>query len=102
LIDHVRKSVSDGSLPVVTHARTLQFERLDASFGDVLLNDGKGNFKWVSQKETGLEVKGMVRDLVEIPTENGPRVLFLRNDDYPILYKVRKTVKPIVKPLRAE
>jgi len=79
-----------------------QFERLDASFGDVLLNDGKGNFKWVSQKETGLEVKGMVRDLVEIPTENGPRVLFLRNDDYPILYKVRKTVKPIVKPLRAE
>jgi hypothetical protein len=32
----------------------LQFERLDASFGDVLLNGDKGNLKWVAQKKTGL------------------------------------------------
>lgn len=78
-----------------------QFERLDASFGDVLLNDGKGNFNWVSQKKTGLEVQGMVRDLVEIPSEKGPRILFLRNDDFPLLYKFRKAIK-LVTPLRSE
>jgi hypothetical protein len=67
-----------------------QFERLDASFGDVLLNDGKGNFKWVPQKTTGLKVEGMVRDIVEIPAAKGTRILFLRNDNLPLLYDLKK------------
>jgi len=79
-----------------------QFERLDASFGDVLLNDGKGNFKWVTQKETGLKVEGMVRDIVEIPGEKGKQMLFLRNNDYPLLYDFKIQEKPIVKTPRAK
>lgn len=74
-----------------------QFERLDASFGDVLLNDGKGNFKWVPQKKTGLHVEGMVRDIAEIPGLNGTKILFLRNNDYPLLYNFRRPEKAIVK-----
>jgi hypothetical protein len=70
-----------------------QFERLDASFGDFLLNDGKGNFKWVKQKITGLNVKGMVRDIIKIKGENGYRVLFLVNNDRPVMYKIRKSTK---------
>ncbi len=70
-----------------------QFERLDASFGDVLINDGKGNFKWVEQKNSGLNVQGMVRDIVEISNKNGPYILFLRNNDYPVLYSLRKPLK---------
>jgi hypothetical protein len=66
-----------------------QFERLDASFGDVLLNDGKGNFTWVPQKKTGLNVRGQVRDIVEIPGEKFPYILFLINDEYPALYKLK-------------
>ena len=69
-----------------------QFERLDASFGDVLINDGKGNFKWVNQKKTGLNVKGMVRDIVQIPGKDGPGILFLINDEYPVLYKFKNPV----------
>lgn len=53
-----------------------QFERLDASFRDVLLNDGKGNFQWLDQNLYGLEVQGMVKDIVEIPGNNGPEILF--------------------------
>ena len=75
-----------------------QFERLDASFGDVLLNDGKGNFKWVTQKKTGLDVKGMVRDIVQIPGEGGPGILFLINDEYPVLYKFKNPVNTEKKP----
>ncbi|HEY5392453.1 MAG TPA: FG-GAP-like repeat-containing protein, partial [Hanamia sp.] len=67
-----------------------QFERLDASFGDILLNDGKGNFKWVEQKKTGLNVQGMVRDIAEIPGKNGPYVLFLINNEFPALYDLNK------------
>lgn len=67
-----------------------QFERLDASFGDVLLNDGNGNFKWVAQKKTGLNVQGMVRDIAEIPGKNGPSILFLINNEFPALYDLKK------------
>jgi hypothetical protein len=68
-----------------------QFERLDASFGDLLLNDGKGNFKWVEQRRTGFNVEGMVRDIVELKDKE-KRILFLRNDNLPVLYKLNKAV----------
>lgn len=72
-----------------------QFERLDASFGDVLLNDGKGNFQWLDQKLSGLEVQGMVKDIVEIPGTNGSQILFLRNNDFPLLYDFKSSAKLI-------
>ena len=65
-----------------------QFERLDASFGGVLLNNGKGNFKWVAQQQSGLNVQGMVRDIVEIPDRNKWNILFLLNDDFPVMYRL--------------
>jgi len=74
-----------------------QFERLDGSFGDVLLNNGKGNFKWLPQKKTGLDVEGMVRDIVTIPQKDGTYVLFLRNNDYPVSYIRKNEKKPLVK-----
>ncbi len=74
-----------------------QFERLDGSFGDVLLNDGKGNFKWVMQKKTGLQVEGMVRDIVTIPQKKGTYILFLRNNDYPVSYILKNDKTPFIK-----
>ena len=74
-----------------------QFERLDGSFGDVLLNDGKGKFEWVAQKKTGLDVQGMVRDIVTIPQKDGTYVLFLRNNDYPVSYILKNEKKTVVK-----
>jgi enediyne biosynthesis protein E4 len=65
-----------------------QFERLDGSFGDVLLNDGKGNFSWVEQKKSGLHVQGMIRDVVEIAEGSTQSVLFLLNNDYPVMYNI--------------
>jgi enediyne biosynthesis protein E4 len=71
-----------------------QFERLDASFGDVLINDGKGNFKWMGQKKSGLHVEGMVRDIVGLPGKTGTNILFLRNNDYPELYHLKSSSSP--------
>ena len=85
---------NDGKLDLVSGGNLYtfipQFERLDASFGDVLFNDGKGNFKWVNQKKSGLSVKGMVRDVAEIPGPNGPYVIFLLNNEFPVLYKLNQ------------
>lgn len=67
-----------------------QFERLDASFGDVLINDGKGNFKWVGTNQSGILQRGDIKDMVEISAKNGKYLLLLQNNEYPVLYKVNR------------
>ncbi|MBS1746364.1 MAG: VCBS repeat-containing protein [Bacteroidetes bacterium] len=63
-----------------------QFGRLDASYGDVLMNDGKGNFIRLDPKQTGLKIKGIVRDICEVKgADNTSYILFLRNNDFPML-----------------
>ena len=62
-----------------------QLERLDAGMGDVLMNDGKGNFKRVPAKTSGLTLRGQVKDIVELVKHKS--YLFLQNNMYPVLYK---------------
>jgi hypothetical protein len=69
-----------------------QFSRLDASFGNVLLNDGKGKFTCLNSVTSGLYVKGVTRDIAEIKMKAGRLLLFLENNDYPVLYKITKDV----------
>jgi enediyne biosynthesis protein E4 len=64
-----------------------QFGRLDASFGTVLINEGNKIFGELSSSESGINVRGVVRDIKNIKTKNGEVMLFLRNDNYPILYR---------------
>jgi hypothetical protein len=64
-----------------------QFERLDASLGDILINDTKGNFVWMDAVKTGLHLRGEVRDIVSVKTRNGKRLLILQNNDFPLLFK---------------
>jgi hypothetical protein len=71
-----------------------QFGRLDGSFGDVLINDGKGNFTWMGNTSSGLNVMGQVRDIELIRGSQKTRVLFLINDEVPVLYELKsKKVK---------
>ncbi|HEY4966179.1 MAG TPA: VCBS repeat-containing protein [Puia sp.] len=70
-----------------------QFGRLDASFGDVLLNNGKGEFTWLGSGKSGLNLRGQVRDITGIKTGKDTEILILQNDEYPMLYKVNKPLK---------
>ncbi|TKK70392.1 CRTAC1 family protein [Ilyomonas limi] len=83
---------SDGFTDLVLggnlYALLPQFERLDASYGDVLINNGKGAFSFTPQQQTGLQVQGEVRDIVRIETQKGKQLLFLRNNDYPVMYRL--------------
>ncbi len=65
-----------------------QFERLDAGNGAVLLNTGKGNFHLLSNEASGVDLNGQVRDIQEIKTGRGVEILFLRNDMYPVLFRL--------------
>jgi len=71
-----------------------QFGRLDASFGHVLLNDGKGHFAWLYPDESGVELLGQIRDIACIKGRDKNYLLFLQNDDYPVLFEIRRPFKP--------
>lgn len=64
-----------------------QFERLDAGRGAVMMNLGAGNFRLLDAQESGVEVNGQVRDIIEIKTATGKQLLFLRNNMNPVLFK---------------
>ena len=65
-----------------------QFEKLDGNFGDVLVNNGKGEFVWQEAKKTGLNLRGELRDIAAIKNKRGTFILFLQNNEFPFLYKL--------------
>jgi enediyne biosynthesis protein E4 len=87
----------DGLLDLVTGGNQFgflpQFEKLDGSFGDVLINTGKGDFVWQENKKTGLNLRGELRDIAAIENPKGIFLLFLQNNEYPFLYKLNSTLK---------
>jgi hypothetical protein len=67
-----------------------QFGRLDASAGHVLMNDKKGNFAAVPANRSGINVPGETRDIVSLKYKNDDCILFLENNDYPVMYKLKR------------
>ena len=67
-----------------------QFERLDASFGDVLINNGNGKFTWQDDAKTGINLRGEMRDIVEVKGKNKTFLLFLQNNEHPVLFEIKK------------
>ncbi len=65
-----------------------QFGRLDASFGSLLINEGKMNFRSLTEKESGLKVKGEVRDIQLIERAKKKYILFTINNEKPIGYPI--------------
>jgi hypothetical protein len=70
-----------------------QFERLDASFGDVLINDSKSGFVWLDASKTGLNLRGEMRDIAEIKIKDKKYLLFLQNNEYPTLFEVNNSTQ---------
>jgi hypothetical protein len=87
----------DGYVDLVTGGNQFgflpQFERLDANLGDVLINNGKGGFIAQDASKTGLKIRGEVRDIVEINDKKDKCLLFLQNNEYPVLYQVNEKNK---------
>ena len=65
-----------------------QFGRLDANYGIVLGNRGEKKFEVMSSRSTGISVTGMVRDIAWINGSKEKFILFLRNNDFPVIYKL--------------
>jgi hypothetical protein len=67
-----------------------QFGRLDANYGIVLENKGGKVFKEMAARENNISITGMVRDIAWITGKKENCILFLRNNDFPVMYKLRE------------
>jgi hypothetical protein len=79
----------DGNLDLllcgnIEHTR-IRIGKIDANYGVLLIGDGKGNFKYLNQTESGLSIKGSVRDIIKLDQKNGGHLLMLGiNNQQPV------------------
>lgn len=67
-----------------------QFSRLDASYGHVLLGDGKGDFNWQNFSQSGLFIKDEVKHLGRFKDKNGDSYFIAAiNDNQPKVYALQ-------------
>ncbi len=60
----------------------------DASKGLVMLGDGTGGFTALWPEESGLLIDGEIRDIKVLETATGPLIIFTRNDDTSMSYRL--------------
>ena len=82
----------DGDLDIVLGgnftATRVKFGHFDAIQGIYLMGDGKGNFDYIDASESGLILKGEVRDIKQITSSKGENhLIFSRNNDKPKIFK---------------
>jgi hypothetical protein len=84
----------DGMIDLLMGGNEFGFQpqpgRLDASSGEVLINDKKGSFSVLGQIQTGFEMQGEVREIVAAKPNRQTNYLFLQNNEYPILIGYKK------------
>lgn len=85
---------NDGKIDIVLGGNITeclpQFGRLDANYGIVLKNNGNRQFAVIDPARTGISVTGMVRDIAWMSGQKEHYILFLRNNEYPIMYRLTK------------
>ncbi len=74
-----------------------QFCRIDGSYGNILINNKKGNFLPTSVAQSGLNINGQVKEIAPVMIKNNQGFLFLLNNDYPILFQQRKIAGRLIK-----
>lgn len=64
--------------------------RYDASYGALILRDGKGKFNYVSPAVSGLQIDGEVRDLQLLDIKGSKVLAVARNNDSMLFFKMRR------------
>jgi len=80
----------DGNLDLLLFGGTdhlkPQFSKQDAGFGEYLIGDGIGDFKWQSYDISGFKVRGVVKKALKVKTKEGSLILLGKNNESPELY----------------
>lgn len=66
-----------------------QFCSIDASYGNLLLGNGKGGFIVATPQQSGISINGQIKQVLPLQVQNQPGFLLLQNNQYPVY--LRKT-----------
>ncbi|MEM6379429.1 MAG: VCBS repeat-containing protein, partial [Bacteroidota bacterium] len=83
-VDLVIGGNDDGFLP--------QFGKLDAGYGQILINSGNNGFELLANRDLGWQVKGDLKQLLPIEIDGAPHLLSLLNNQAPQLFKVNSKI----------
>lgn len=83
---------NDGILDLILggnqHEFKPQFAQLDASFGSVLLGNKKGTYTYIPNKNSGIWMKGEVKNIKNLKTKNNSKaIIAVINDNQPKIFK---------------
>jgi hypothetical protein len=66
-----------------------QFSRIDASYGQVLINKGNRQWEALGMQQSGLDVPGETRVIRQVKLGNQELIIFFLNHGQPITYQLR-------------
>lgn len=66
----------------------IKYGRYSANHGILLIGDGKGNFSYVPQMHSGLNVRGNVRSMLQVKADTAIQILFGMNNAPAISYRL--------------
>ena len=66
----------------------IKYGRYSANHGTLLIGDGKGNFSYVSQANSGLNIRGNVRSILDIKTGDRVNIFFGMNNGPVLSYRL--------------
>ncbi len=83
----------DGNLDIIMGGNNFefrpQFSRLDADYGSVLLNDGKGDFTWQEYNDSGFFIREEIKHIQQFKDKNGSTYIVVAiNDEKPRVFEV--------------
>ena len=85
----------DGNLDLILGGNNFefkpQFSRMDASYGNVLLGDGKLNFTWQNYDQSGFVVKNEIKHLKTFRDKNGKTFIIAAiNNEKPKIFRINE------------
>jgi hypothetical protein len=93
---------SNGFLDLISVGNTLnrsvKFGNLDASFGNILINNKNGSFDVLRNDKSGFFVDGEARSIVSIFTSSTEYILVGRNNDSVLTFKINQDVNKRFEP----
>jgi enediyne biosynthesis protein E4 len=68
--------------------------RYDANYGQIFVNLGKGNFHFIPNVKTGLQIRGQIRNSAKIKdTKGNEMIIFAKNSDRAQIFLINKNLK---------
>ena len=77
----------------------IRFGRYRAEHGVLLLNDGKGGFRYIPQYQSGLKLRDDIRGAMEIRTGSSGKLIFGVNDGPARIYTFNHSPSPLTRPI---